>query len=162
VLDTVTVCVSSCLSYTARKLQFFRSAICCHLWPVRLYHVFSTLSHKRHDLRRKVTENKMCVVISSTTFLWNVSHSHWDIIINVHSFHVKYQLFLSYFNQICTFRTDFKKILRYQISWKSVQWEPSCSVRTDRHDEANNRFTPILLTRLKMLQSFCKGCLKIG
>ena len=25
-------------------------------------------------------------------------------------------------------------------SWKPVQWEPSCSRHTDRHDEANNRF----------------------
>ena len=30
---------------------------------------FSTLSHKRHDLRKKVTENKMCVLILSTTFV---------------------------------------------------------------------------------------------
>jgi hypothetical protein len=27
-----------------------------------------------------------------------------------------------------------------QISWKSVQWEPNCSIRTDRHDEANSFF----------------------
>ena len=36
---------------------------------------FSTLSHKRYDFRRKVTEHKMCVLISSTTFVWNVFHS---------------------------------------------------------------------------------------
>ena len=29
---------------------------------------FSTLSHKRQDLRRKVTEHKMCVLIVSTKF----------------------------------------------------------------------------------------------
>ena len=29
---------------------------------------FSTLSHKRCDFRKKVTENKMCVFIFSTTF----------------------------------------------------------------------------------------------
>jgi len=34
-----------------------------------------------------------------------------------------------------------KKVLRYQISWKSVQWEPSYSMRTDRHDEADSRFS---------------------
>jgi len=30
---------------------------------------FPTLSHKRHDLRKKVTEHKMCVLIFCTTFV---------------------------------------------------------------------------------------------
>jgi len=35
--------------------------------------------------------------------------------------------------------TDYGKIFKYQISWKSVQWEPSCSMRTDgRTDGQNN------------------------
>jgi len=27
----------------------------------------------------------------------------------------------------------FLKVLKYQISWKSVWWEPSCSMQTDGH-----------------------------
>jgi hypothetical protein len=36
---------------------------------------FLMLSHKWHDFRKKVTEHKMCVLISSTTFIQNISHS---------------------------------------------------------------------------------------
>jgi len=36
---------------------------------------------------------------------------------------------------------DFLKILKYHITWKSIQWGPSCSMQTDgwtdRHDKAN-------------------------
>jgi hypothetical protein len=46
-----------------------------HLWPAPVYDMFSTLSHKRHDFRKTVTEYKRCVLISSTTFVWNISHS---------------------------------------------------------------------------------------
>ena len=41
----------------------------------------------------------------------------------------------------------FEKYL-YQISLKSVQWEPSCSMRTDRRNETNGRYSQILRARL--------------
>jgi len=52
--------------------------------------------------------------------------------------HVKYPLFLSDFKENLIFSTDFQKILKYQISWKSIQWEQSCTMQMDRwrHDEA--------------------------
>jgi len=45
--------------------------------------------------------------------------------------YVKFPLLLADFNETCILRTNFCKASKYQISWKSVQWEPSCSLRTE-------------------------------
>jgi len=59
---------------------------------------------------------------------------------------------------------DFRKILIYQNLQKSVQWKSKCSIRldgrTDRHDEANSRFSQFRETRLKgenQFISYAKG-----
>jgi hypothetical protein len=61
------------------------------------------------------------------------------MIINVYWSSCKDPLLLSEFNEIRIFSTEFRKILEYQISWKSVQREPEllgADWRTDRRDEA--------------------------
>jgi len=47
---------------------------------------------------------------------------------------------LSDFNETLIFSIDFLKILNYRIARNFVRWEPSSSIRTDRHDEPNSRF----------------------
>jgi hypothetical protein len=59
----------------------------------------------------------------------------------------KYSLFLSDFNQTSNFMNRFSKLLKHEISRKSVQWGPNFSMRididrqTDKHDEGNSRFS---------------------
>ena len=36
--------------------------------------IFFHIIHKLHELKKKVVEHKMCVLISSTNFVWNISH----------------------------------------------------------------------------------------
>jgi len=45
--------------------------------------------------------------------------------------HIQYPLFLSDLNEIGILSTGFVKILKFRISWKSLQWKQSCSILTD-------------------------------
>jgi len=105
------------------------------LWPAWLFNILLHDFINGTIVDRNVTEHKMCVLIICTilseTFLilWR---NERDVIRNVYFLQVKYQLFLSDFNETWTFPRDIRKLLKNKISQKSVQWEPSCSVRTDR------------------------------
>jgi len=52
--------------------------------------------------------------------------------------------FFSDFNRIGTFSTGFRKVFKYKMLKKSVQWETRCFMRTERQTdkpgEANGRF----------------------
>jgi hypothetical protein len=54
--------------------------------------------------------------------------------------YVKYPQFLSDFNETSIFSTDIRKTPKFEISRKSVQREPSCSIQTD---EQTDRLTDI-------------------
>jgi len=122
------------------------SSVAC---PTRQY--FSTLSHRRHDSQKNVTEHKICVLIFCTTFAETfliVRSSETDIIKNVYytGLYVKNPLLLSDFNEIGIFSTYFQRILKLKF-YKStssgnrvVPWR-STDGQTDRHDEANSGFS---------------------
>jgi hypothetical protein len=75
----------------------------------------------------------MRVLIFSTTFFWTISHSQNKSVTYYQKctcLHIKCPLFLTELNQIWYLR-GFRKLLKYQISWRPIQWEPKCSKRTD-------------------------------
>ena len=97
---------------------------------------FSTLSHKRYDFRKNVTEHKMCVLIFSTIFVWNISHCKNNSVRYCHKCENVFVYITRYSCRIVMefefFSTDFrKKPPKYQMSSSSVQWESSCSMWTD-------------------------------
>ena len=126
---------------------------------------FPTWSHKGHDFQ-KILLNIKCVFwfplqIMPETFPI-IRRKERDIIKKIYiGLHAKYPLFMWDFNEPWIFWTNSGKILRYHISWKSVQWKPSYSMRTytrtdrqtdrqtEKHDEINSRFSKFCEKRVK-------------
>ena len=108
---------------------------------------FSALSHKRHDFREKDSEHKMCVLIFSTTFIQNISHSKknsarychkcekssWKISINLVGFEWNLN-FLNIFSKTAQI-SSFMKIR--PVEDKLFHMDR----RTDGHDKANSQFS---------------------
>jgi hypothetical protein len=112
-----------------------------HLWPLWLYHIF------RHYLINCAIIEKMLLNIKCVFSFFKQLLSKIFLIIKEFSeissqmskrLHVKYPLFLSDFNETWISSIDFWRKLKYQVSSKSVQWEPSCSLRTDIQTDMTN------------------------
>jgi hypothetical protein len=63
------MCVCACIlalviQYAKRMRRIILSSVAC-----LVLQCFSTLSHKRHDFRKQIMEQEMCVLIFSTTFV---------------------------------------------------------------------------------------------
>jgi hypothetical protein len=133
--EAINITYSKCVS-VALVIQH---AICmCHIIVSYVASLappyFSTSSHKQHYFWKQVTESKMCVSISlyllSKTFL--ILRTEQDMIMYVHRSSCKVRVILVNFSETWIFLTDFQKILKYQILQKSIQWEPHCSMQTDK------------------------------
>jgi hypothetical protein len=70
--------------------------------------------------------------ISLQVFVWNISQSteNWarykEMFIDLH---VKYRYSCQVVMKLEHSQTEFRKILKYQVSWNSIQWELNCSRR---------------------------------
>jgi len=92
-----------------------------------VYHSLHTRS-----LPEPVTVNEHNMAFS-TSFVWNISHSNK----NSAGYHPCAQVFILVgFLPKLNFLDRFSKNTQYEISRNTVQLEPRCSMRTDRHDEA--------------------------
>jgi hypothetical protein len=89
------------------------------------------------------------ILILSTTLseiFFILRRNEPDIFIHVHRSSRKVRDILPRFQwHFNFFSTDFRKILKYHISWKSVQWEPSCYTRTERQTDGRTDMTKLIV-----------------
>ena len=123
------------LSYPACKYAPY-----CHLWHARLYNIFFRIISKNGTiLGEKKLLNTKCVFRFSLQTLseifFNLRIFERVMVKNVNRSSCNVPAIFAHFNETLIFSTNFRKIPKYQISLKSVQCEPSCSVRTDRRTD---------------------------
>jgi len=125
-----------------------------HMWHIMSSVVslalpyFSTLSHKWHNFWNKVTENKICVFIFSTSFVWNISHSKKN---SVTYYYKSTQVFIEITHYLCQI------LIKIQFSWHfkkiSITLHENVSSGNqvfpygwmNKHDEAKSLFTIFLM-----------------
>ena len=131
---TYSECVSVALIIEHAKCMspiIFQSMACLAL------QYFAT-SYKWHDLKKQnVIEYKKCVLVLSKTFVWNIHNSKKNSAKYDNKckkgLPVEYRLLLfSDFKETWIFLTDFRKIFKCKISWKSFQWKAYCNMQAIR------------------------------
>jgi uncharacterized ion transporter superfamily protein YfcC len=127
---SITYCECVSVAFVIRHAKRMRRVVLSSVVCLALLY-FSTLSHKRHDFQKKFIEHKMCVLIFSTTFVWNISHSEKNCArYHKYTFSCKVPV-IGHTLMKLEFSWQFFKTLKYQISRKSVLWQTSCSMKTD-------------------------------
>ena len=108
-----------CVALVIQRVKRMSLIVSCGL--LALWN-FSTLSHKRFDFRKKVTEYKMFVLIFCTILSENVvflRRIQRDIAINENRSSCKSSVFsCRILMKLKVFSADFLQILKYKISWK--------------------------------------------
>jgi hypothetical protein len=139
-----TVAVEKAISITYSKYVFvalgiqyamqLRHIIICGLSGCNVFpHISLRAQLKKKSLRKQT----VCF-----DFLYNFCLKHFSFYEKLSKIwskmyiglHVKYPLSLSYIHET-NFLDRFSKIFKYQILWKSVQWEPRCSMWKDRQTD---------------------------
>jgi hypothetical protein len=136
----------ACMYPCLRSTQRVCAILCRNLWPLSPPH-FSTLCHKRCNFRTYFL-NIRCVLILSTTFVQNTSHSKQNLARYCHKWKNVFMSNTRYFYRILTKPRFSQQIFKCSLNIKFHQNPSSGSRvvpcgRTDGHDDANSRFSQL-------------------
>jgi hypothetical protein len=117
-----------------------------HLWPAQLYNIFPRYFLIVMSFLKKVTVHKMCLLIFSTTFVWNISHSkkNWarygikcvQVLMYNTSYSSQILMKLEFYLHILE---NYSNIILHENSSSEIR-VVLCG-RMDRLDEFNSRFS---------------------
>ena len=135
-VKAITVTYSECVFVglgIQREMRLWYIVICDLPGYTIFFYVFS---QKAPFSGKKKLVNVKCVFLFSLQHLFEtfliLGRTERGMIKNAYWPSCKVPLLLSDFNETWVFSTDFRKITKYQILWKFVQWESS-SMRIDEH-----------------------------
>jgi hypothetical protein len=132
VFNIIYSCLYFCLSLPARKAHLFYPTLYFHLWPLWLCHVCPHYLINDMIFGKKVLNLKSLFGLSiqicrKYLFFWEkFGHVLSKVDIGLH---VKYQLFLSAFNETWIFSSYFRKILSSVKFHKILAGNISSSIR---------------------------------
>ena len=129
---------------SSRKIAFLAILYCC-LLSVRFYHIFITLFHLWNNFRKTLL-NTIWDLTFSTIVSLNISHCKEKSSTCYHKYiksvHASCPIFLSGFKPSSISPTCFWKILKNEMSWKSLHWRASCRMLPDgQKDRRTSRQT---------------------
>ena len=140
-------------SITHSKCVYFASVTaCCIIFsPVAWLAApgYFHMTYKLQDFKKNICYvYRTCVLVFCKTFVCNFSHfkKMWTRCYHkLHGYLCKVPLFSSYFSETRIFQIDVGKMFKYQISWKSIQWELSCFMPTNGQKDWRRDVTNLIV-----------------
>jgi hypothetical protein len=113
-------------AFVALVTQHAHAMLDCCLCPVHFYHILphyliNTWFSEKGYWSYNVLQFSLKVSSETSHILRKIQQ---DIVTNVHTY-IHLLLFLLGLNEVLNFSTYFQNLLRYKVSWKSIQWERS-------------------------------------
>ena len=126
-----------------------RNAHAHHLWPVQLYNIFThyLINGTIFEKKKKFLNIKYVFFIFCISFVWKIlvlRRTGQDIVINVYWSPCKISIIIVRFLRNFSFLDRFSKSTELSDFMKTrltVSMLFHADIRTDRHDEANSRFS---------------------